>query len=236
MADLFTPPPRDLMLRDDLNERAALLEFQEGMTRADADRQALAELADRLRSDPRRQPRGILGELIAADARRWHAELAPALAALGLIDRRAPAWGVSHIIPDGRCYRPADSGEAGARAALIAPATEEGTLADLVSQDLKTGRLRSRLDVAAIVGLDSVEAAKVNGVPLVVHRNLGQWLRGDCRGAVVIRWERAGHALDGVPAILSTADLAARLHNATSRCWPRPVIATPDARSISDAA
>ena len=91
MADLFTPPPRDLMLRDDLNERAALLEFQEGMTRADADRQALAELADRLRSDPRRQPRGILGELIAADARRWHAELAPALAALGLIDRRAPA-------------------------------------------------------------------------------------------------------------------------------------------------
>jgi hypothetical protein len=213
-----------------------MLEFQEGLPRADAERQALAELAARLRSDSLRQRRGILGELIAAEARRQHPQLVPALAALGLIDRRTPAWGVGHIIPDGTCYRAADSGEAGSRAALIAPATEEGTVADLVSQDLETGRLRSRLDVAALVGLDAVEAAKAHGLPLVVFRDLAQWIRSDCRGAVVIRWSRAGEALDGVPAVLSTADLAARLHNATSKCWPRPVIAVPEARSARHAA
>lgn len=223
-------------LRDDLAERAALLEFQEGLPRADAERQALAELIDSLRGDPNRQPRGILGELIAADARREHPKLAPVLAALDLVGRRAPAWGIGHIVADGRCYRPADPGETGTRAALIAPATEEGTLADLVSQDLETGRLRSRLDVAALIGLDEVEAAKTRGLPLVVFRNLTQWLRADCRGAVVIRWEQVGHAFDGVPAILSTADLAARLHNSTSRCWPRPVIAVPEAGSARHAA
>lgn len=222
-------------LRADLDERAALLEFNAGMSRADAERQALAELGDRLRSNPNRQSRGILGELIAADARRQRPDLAPVLSALGLIDRRAPAWGVGHIIPDGRCYRPADPSEASA-AAVIAPATEDGTLSDLVAQDLETGRLRSRLDVAALVGLDEVEAAKTRGVPLVVFRNLTQWLRGDCRGAVVISWRRAGDALDSVPAILSTSDLAPRLYNATSRCWPRPVIAVPKARSARHAA
>lgn len=223
-------------LRDDLDERAALLEFSGGISRADAERQALAELADRLRSDPNRQPRGILGELIAADARRQHPELAPVVAALDLAGRCAPAWGVGHIVADGRCYRPADLSETNARAALIVPATEEGSLSDLVSQDLETGRLRSRLDIAALVGLDEVEAAKTRGLPVVVLRDLAQWIRADCRGAVVVRWEQVGQVFDGVPAILSAADLAARLHNATSRCWPRPVIATPDARSISDAA
>lgn len=213
-----------------------MLEFQAGMLRADAERQALAELADRLRGDPLRQPTGILGELIAADARRQQPELAPLLAALALVGRRAPAWGVGHVICDGRSYRPAAAGETGFHAALIAPATEEGTLTDLVAQDLATGRLRSRLDVAVLVGIDEVEVAKTHGVPLVVFRDLARWIRGNCRGAVVVRWERAGDALDGVPAILSTSDLAARLHSATSKCWPRPVIAVPDARSARHAA
>lgn len=223
-------------LRDDLDERSAQLEFQEGLPRADAERLALAELADRLKGDSSRPPRGILGELIAADARRQHPEFSPALATLALVGQRAPAWGVGHIVVDGRCYRPADLGEPCGRPALIAPATQEGALADLASQDLTTGRLHSRLDVAALVGFDEVEAAKTHGVPLVVFRDLSQWLRGHCRGAVVVRWERAGEALDGVPAILTTDGLAPKIHNATSRCWPRPVIAVPETRGARHAA
>jgi len=214
-------------------ERAAFLEYCCHVPRIDADRRAMAEFYDGLE---RRQPAGIVGELISADSRRHHADLQHILAAAGLLNRRAPAWGVSHIEPDGNYYRPAASGELG-HAAIIAPAAVNGSLIDLVAQDLATGRMHTRLGIAATVGADEIEQAKVAGRPLLVFASITAWLRSGTRGAVVVDWLRAGADLDGIRAAFAPAHLAQHLHDATARCWPRPVIAVPDqSRSLTHAA
>jgi hypothetical protein len=208
----------------DFDERAAIAEFDGGLTRADAERLALGEILDVRLAEP---PDGILGEVFVANRRRHHADLQDTLAGLGLVGCRAPTWGVGWVVPEGRTYRPAARGELG-KAAIIVPSAADGALVDLVSQSLGSGKLRTRLDVAAVVGADEIEQAKIAGRPLLVFDTLTTWLRAGCRGAVVVDWHRAGAELDGVRAILTPQRLAQRLHNATARCWPRPMVAVPD--------
>lgn len=211
-------------------ERAGFMEFLAKLPRDDAERLALDAELDRMIAE--NAPPGILGgTVIAARHRR---EFAPDLSCLGL-NGRAPAWGFAHIVVEGDFFRPAAAGEFGS-AAIIAPASQDGAIHDLAAQTIPNGHLFTRLGTAAVVGADEVEAVKTVGRPLIVYATLTAWLRGGTRGSVIVDWTRAGEALDGVPAILTTQSLASRLHAATSGCWPRPVIAVPVARGVDHAA
>ena len=206
----------------DLAERAAILEFDQGMTRADAESQALREIYDRRIAAG--YPGIIPGELIQADQRRRHPDLAPVLAALGLDNVRGPAWGFGHVVADGETYRPAIDGET-AHAAVIVPAVEDGGIVDLVACTVSPRRMRSRHGVAAVVGLDEIERALDANTPLYVFDDTIRWLRGDTRGAVMVDWDRAPREIEGVKTLICSAALAPSLHDATRRCWPRPTIA-----------
>ena len=84
-------------LQADFNERAAILEYDNGLSRAEAEAQAVRELVDRLHEQPQ-PPTGIVAELADADRRRSRPGLAELLAALGLDDVRAPAWGFDAVV------------------------------------------------------------------------------------------------------------------------------------------
>jgi hypothetical protein len=216
--------------RADFEERAAIIEHDGGLSRAEAEALALREICD-LAGDPP----GILGELARADRRRWHPDLAPVLADLGLADVCGPAWGFGHVVADGEAYRPAIDGEPG-HAAFIVPAVEDGGVVDLVACTVVTRRMRSRLGVAAVVGLEEIEAARDTGSPLLVFDDTIRWLRGGARGAVIVDWDRAAREIEGIKIIMCPASLASRLHDATRRCWPRPTIAFAQAERMRRAA
>jgi hypothetical protein len=207
------------MTRADFEERAAIIEHDGGLSRAEAEALALREICD-LAGDPP----GILGELARADRRRQHPDLAPVLADLGLSNVRAMAWGFGHVVADGETYRPAIDAEP-AHAAFIVPAVEDGAVADLVACTIAPRRMRSRLGVAAVVGLDEVERAREADAPLLVFDDAIRWLRGNTRGAVIVDWNRAAREIEGVQTLMCSASLAPRLRDATRRCWPRPTIA-----------
>jgi hypothetical protein len=210
-------------LRADFNERAAILEYDNGLTRAEAEAQAVRELVDQLQKGTRPQT-GIVAELAGADRRRSHPDLAEVLVALGLADVRAPAWGFDDVVPEGDTYRPAGPDEAGHQAVIV-PATEEGAVVDLVAQGLNSGRMLSRLGATALLGSDEIERARRSEHPLIVFNNALSWLRGNTRGVVVVNWREAGRELEGADMLLCSKDLAERLHEATRRCWPVPTIA-----------
>jgi hypothetical protein len=209
------------MSRVDFDERAAILEYDGGLSRAEAESQALREICDLKLADgfP-----GLLGELTQADRRRAHPDIATVLADLGLANVHGPAWGFGHVVADGETYRPAIDGEA-ARAALIVPAVEDGAVSDRVACSIETRRMRSRLGVIAVVGLEEIERARTTDAPLLVFDDAIGWLRGNTRGAVILDWDKAALDLDGVSVLMCSASLAPRLRDATRRCWPRPTIA-----------
>src|ERR1700729_3165900 len=90
-------------LQADFNERAAILEYDNGLTRDEAEAQAVRELVDQLQERAQRQT-GIVAELVGADRRRSHAALAEVLGALGLADVQAPAWGFDAVVPEDATY------------------------------------------------------------------------------------------------------------------------------------
>jgi hypothetical protein len=213
-------------LQSDFNERAAILEYDNGLTRDEAEAQAVRELVDQLQEGIQPQT-GVVAELAGADRRRMHPDLAEVLVALGLADVRAPAWGFDAVVPEGDTYRPAQSDEAGHQAVIV-PAVEEGVLVDLVAQGLNSGRMLPRLGAAAVLGSEEIERARQCEDPLLVFNNAMSWLRGNTRGVVVINWREAGRELDGVETLFCRKDLAERLHEATRRCWPVPTIAVTE--------
>ena len=219
-------------LRVDFNERAAILEYDNGLTRDEAEAQAVRELVNQLQERAQRQT-GVVAELAGADRRRLHPDLAEVLAALGLADVRAPAWGFDAVVPEGDTYRPANRDEIGHQAVIV-PATEDGAVIDLVAQGLNSGRMLSRLGATALLGSDEVEQARRSKASLIVFNNALPWLHGHTRGVVVVNWKEAGRELEGVETLLCRKDLAGRLHEATRHCWPVPTIAV--AGGLRDAA
>jgi hypothetical protein len=218
-------------LRTTFAERVAVLELDQELPVERAKARALAEVYDGL-VERRAPAQGILGELVGAEARRHDPMLEEVLAACGLVHRRAPAWGVESVVKEGDTYRPADS-EPG-RPAIVVPADDlSGGIADLVACGLASGRMLARLGAASVVGASEIKLARENLAPLIVFGNTMAWLRGDCRGAVVIDWRRAGEALDGVHTIKCSAAIAPQIYIATRGCWPRPrilVAVSPEAR------
>ncbi len=109
--------------------------------------------------------------------------------------------------------------------ALIVPAVEYGKLHDLVAMDLADRHTATRLGVAAVVGFDEIERARVHGRPLFVFNDPLMWLRGGALGAAVVDWARAVEIFDGVPLLLCAASMVDRLEQATANCWQPPSIA-----------
>jgi hypothetical protein len=207
----------------DFNERAAILEYDNGLPRIEAEAQAVRELVDRLHEQT--QPStGIVAELADADRRRSHPDLVEALVALGLTDVRSPAWGFEAVVPEGDTYRPAGAAEPGHQAVIV-PATGDGAVVDLVAQGLNSGRMLSRLGATTVLGSEEIERARQSDDPLIVFNNALSWLCGHTRGVVVVNWQEAGRELEGVETLLCRKDLAGQLHKATRRCWPVPTIA-----------
>jgi hypothetical protein len=208
--------------RLEFEERAALLEFDGGLGRAEAEQQALADLYRELLGR-RGRARGLLDELIRADGRRHAPALAEPLQALGLAGVRAPMWGFGYVVAEQDTWRPADDDEP-AMAALIVPACEDGAIVDLVAQRLGDGRLLSRLGVVDLLGWDDLQIARDNGGPLLVYRDVLTWLRGGGRGTVLLDWRSAHRHLDGLATLLCSERSAPFLHRATRRCRPVPTI------------
>lgn len=210
------------MTREDqqafFTERAAILELDNGMPRAEAEAQAVAELYDALQARP---PMGILAELARADRTRHSPQLRDCLQACGLVDVRGPAWGFGWCVFDCSTYRPADPDDLG-RSCLIVPSTEDGALVDLVAMDLADRHMATRLGVAAVVGADAIDRARETQKPLFVFSDTAAWLRGGTRGAVVVDWSRAANVFDGCKLLLSAESIADRLRQATAHCWQRP--------------
>jgi hypothetical protein len=213
-------------LRADFNERAAILEYDNGLTRDEAEAQAIRELVDQLQERAQRQT-SIVAELAGADRRRSHPDLAEVLAALGLADVRAPAWGFDAVVPEDDTYRPAGPNEAGHQAVIV-PAVEQGVVVDLVAQGLNSGRMLPRLGAATVLGSEEIERVRQSDDPLIVFNNALPWLRGHTRGVVVVNWKEAGRELEGVETLLCRKDLARQLHEATRHCWPAPTIAVAE--------
>jgi len=204
-------------------ERAALLEFDGGLSRAEAERQALAEIYHALAGCGGRAG-GVLGELIRADAQRQAPALEETLHALGLAGVRAPLWGFGSVVAEQGTWRPARDEEAGMAAAIV-PACEEGAIVDLVAQGLGDGRLLSRLGLVDLLGWDELQKARDSGDPLLVYGDVLTWLRGQGRGAVFLDWRGAHRHLDGLATLLCSVRVAPLLHRATRRCWPLPTVA-----------
>ena len=208
--------------RLEFEERAAVLEFDGGLERAEAEQRALAEIRHEL-SGCRGRAHGILDELIRADVRRRAPALEEALQALGLAGVRAPLWGFGHVVVDQDTWRPADDDEP-AMAALIVPACEDGAIVDLVAQRLGDGRLLSRLGVVDLLGWDELQLARDSGGPLLVYHDVLTWLRGHGRGTVLLDWRSAHRHLAGLATLLCSKRSAPFLHRATRRCRPVPTI------------
>jgi hypothetical protein len=213
-------------LRADFSERAAILEYDNGLARHEAEAQAVRELVGQLQESAQRQT-GIVAELAGAARRRSHPDLAEVLVALGLADVRAPAWGFEVVVLEDGTYRPAGPDEVGHQAAIVS-ATADGVVVDLVAQGLNSGRMLSRLGAAAVIGSDEIERARQSDDALVVFNNALSWLRGHARGVVVLNWQEAGRELEGVETLFCRKDLAWRLHEATRHCWPVPTIAVAE--------
>jgi hypothetical protein len=209
----------------ELAERAAVLEHDGGLSRKDAEAMAVGEYVD-ARHAAGLQIDGLLGELASADRLRLDPRVEPILRALGLQSVRASAWGFGWVIPEGGTYRPATSSESGS-ASFIVPCFEEGGLVDLVAEGLASGRVLPRTGAAALIGRDAIEKAKDLKEPLLVFHRASAWVRGNGLGIVPIDWENIGFELEGVGRLASNASIAARLFEATRRCWPRPTIAIP---------
>jgi hypothetical protein len=208
--------------RLEFEERAAVLEFDGGLGRAEAEQRALADIYHELLGC-RGRAHGILDELIRADARRQAPALEEVLQALGLAGVRAPLWGFGHVVAEQETWRPAGDDEP-AMAALIVPACEEGAIVDLVAQRLGDGRVLCRLGAVDLLGWDELQIARDSGGPLLVYRDVLTWLRAHGRGTVILDWARAHRHLDGLGTLLCSERSAPLLHRATRRCRPVPTI------------
>ena len=165
-------------------ERAAIAEYDGCLPRAEAEKQAIGETYDWLRSHA--EPvAGIFGELLLAFRWRDDPELEGCCARLGVNHGLVGIWGFDAIVVDGEGYRPAFPSEP-SRVAAILPVRERSTLIDLVACGINSQRHALRLGVGEVLGDSSIDDARETGSPLMVFDNIINWLRGCCHGAVIL--------------------------------------------------
>jgi hypothetical protein len=113
--------------------------------------------------------------------------------------------------------------------ACILPAFDGEGLADLVAWSPRSGRIASRLGIAALLGEGQAERAATNlaGAPLPVWRTPLDWLRAARRGVVIVDRPRAAHLLGGLSVFTDDAALARDLRGLRV---PAPRVITADMR------
>jgi hypothetical protein len=120
--------------------------------------------------------------------------LAAALQDCGL---PAEGFGVSFVEIDAHHYAPV----AGGKPAIITPLFHDGELLDLVATGLQTRATRTREGVATVLGQEWIDHAKETETTVRLFGDPIEWLRNNRRGAVVVDWRAARHALADVPGI-----------------------------------
>jgi hypothetical protein len=151
----------------------------------------------------------LLRELLAARRTAGTPDLATALQACGL--PIATVWGVSFVEIYGHHYAPV----AGGKPAIITPLFHDGELLDLVATGLQTRSTRTRQGIATVLGREWIDHAKGTETTLRLFGDPIEWLRNGGRGAVVVDWRSARHALADVPGIAcETEFLAAQVERA----------------------
>jgi len=159
-------------------------------------------------------------ELLVANRLARLPEFDARLMAAGLLFPGPPLWGVTRVSTDKRFYQPDPDGQP----AVIAPAYENRSLADLVAISLRGGHaMRLRRGDVTFLGSDNVLAAYEWREPLLLFESGLSWSRNGCAGAVIVDWSRAAQELAAVPAIAcETANLATRVRRAFERPIPLP--------------
>jgi len=159
-------------------------------------------------------------ELLVANRLARLPEFDARLMAAGLLFPGPPLWGVTRVSTDKRFYQPDPDGQP----AVIAPAYENRSLADLVAISLRGGHaMRLRRGDVTFLGSDNVLAAYEWREPLLLFESGLSWIRNGCAGAVIVDWSRAAQELAAVPAIAcETANLATRVRRAFERPIPLP--------------
>jgi hypothetical protein len=150
----------------------------------------------------------LFREYLASRRTGRRPELAAALQDCGL---SAEGFGVSFVEIDAHHYAPI----AGGKAAIIVPLFVEGALLDLVATGLQTRATRTREGIATVLGQEWIDHAKATETTLRLFGDPIEWLRNGARGAVVVDWRSARHALADVPGIAcETEFLAAQVERA----------------------
>jgi len=122
-------------------------------------------------------------ELLVANRLARLPEFDARLMAAGLLFPGPPLWGVTRVSTDKRFYQPDPDGQP----AVIAPAYENRSLADLVAISLRGGHaMRLRRGEVAFLGADNVLAAYEWREPLLLFENGLSWIRNGCAGAVIV--------------------------------------------------
>ena len=149
---------------------------------------------------------------------------AEGLRELGLTGIPVPMWGLATVIAGPEFYEPDEGGTL----AAIVPAFERSGLVDLVACSFVSREMRTRKGIASVLGHEWIERAVNNMDALTVFDDAFTWLRGRCRGVVVIDWNDAPRLLREVPQLKCqsrrTADLLAE---AFERPLPYPPILLP---------
>lgn len=139
------------------------------------------------------------------------------LAELGLTNLPAPFWGIDTVISGPRLYKP----ETGGTLALILPVIEQERIVDLVSCTFTSCRVRTRRGATAVLGPEWIDRARANGEPLKVFDDVFAWLRGRCRGVVILDWDAAGRLLRDVPTLHCESHAMVQVLTETFG-WPQP--------------
>jgi hypothetical protein len=143
--------------------------------------------------------------------------LAAALQGCGL---PAEGFGVSFVEIDAHHYAPVTGG----KPAIITPLFQDGVLLDLVATGLQTRTTRTRAGIATVLGREWIDYAKETETTVRLFGDPIAWLRNNRRGAVVVDWRSARHALADIPGIAcETEFLAAQVERAMRQpvCLPR---------------
>ena len=167
----------------------------------------------------------LLRELHRASLLARRPAFADALQAFGLTPYGCPLWGVASVEAGESFYEPSEEGVLSA----IVPAYEEvegrATIVDLVACCLATREMRTRKGVASVLGHEWIEDSFLGNEPLKVFDNALTWLRGKCRGVVILDWNDAPFLLREIPEILCESQATAqRLVWAFERPRPYPPI------------
>jgi hypothetical protein len=214
------------MNAETFEERAAILELDNGMPPAGADRQPDPSPARVDGASPAR----IEAELWTAIQRARHPRVAQLLAGLGISAKLKTAWGLGRVEffgPERAYYQPAEDGAV----ALVVVVVEFGDLVDLCAIELPSQHVATRLGLGKALGLDDIDRARWDGGRLNLVDKPLDWLREPEGAACIIDWSVADFTLADleptrVEVWCSSLALAERVEQVRPRPMPKLLVVT----------